>query len=303
MDPQGILGLVLYTHKHNHNAAMHVNPPLLPSRALHDATTWWKTRKLPMYALQQGSDLEKHPHTLRIPHIIHQSRSTSDLEPFQQQMQKTWLDNHPSWTYMFWTDKDNRELIADKFPWFLSIYDNLPSPVQRADCARYFYMLQYGGCYVELDFESLKPLEPLLQDVQVALGHMTQQTSHMLSISNAFIASVPGHHFWLYVIKHVLRNYDSNQIDTADVFRVTGPYMLKDAINDFQTTSILKDLTIFPSGQVYGSDWNWRNNATMRNVFDVCHSASPAFDASKCKTFFPDAYSITYWSGDTTWGH
>ena len=298
---QGVLGLVVKTH--NHNAAMHVNPPLLPSHALHRAETWWKTRKLPIYASQQESDLEKYPHTLRIPHIIHQSWTTRDLEPLQKELQKTWLDNHPTWTYMFWTDKDNRDLIADKFLWFLSIYDNLPSPVQRADCARYFYMLQYGGCYFDLDFESLKPLEPLFQDVQVALGYMTQETSHMLSIPNAFLASVPGHQFWLYVIKHVLRNYDSNQVDTADVFRVTGPYMLKEAIEDFQATSILKDLTFFPSGLVYGSDWNWQHNASMQNVFDTCQSANPAFDASKCKTFFPDAYSITYWSGDITRGH
>ena len=280
---------------------MHVNPPLLPAQTVHQAKTWWKTKHEPMYAFQKASDLESDPTNLQIPHIIHQSWKTRNLEPFQKQWQQTWIDNHPTWTYMFWTDKDNRDLIADKFPWFLSIYDKFPSHIERADCARYFYMLQYGGCYFDLDFESLKPLEPLLVDIQVALGYMTQDKSHTLSIPNAFAASVPGHTFWLYVIKHVLRNYESGEVDKADIFRVTGPQMLKEAVEDYQSTSINNDLTIFPHDKVYGVDWNWHDNGSMQSVFKVCHAANPAFNATQCKAFFPEAYSLTYWSGDITW--
>ena len=290
---QALFGLAL--NSLSHSSPAQVRAPLFPQRILRAKAWWTPYTKL----LHDTSALQQSP---RIPQIIHQSWKTRELKPFQEQWQKTWIENHPTWTYMFWTDKDNRDLVADKFPWFLDIYDNLPSDIERADCARYFYMMQYGGCYFDLDFESIKPLEPLLEHVQVALAYMTQDTEHPLSIPNAFAASVPGHNFWLYVIKHMIRNYECGEVNKTDVFKISGPYMLKDAVEEYQSTSITNDLTIFPPTQVYGVDWNWNDNATMHNVFKVCHAANVEFNATKCKTFFPDAYSITYWSGDLTWG-
>lgn len=297
---QAVTGLYVYTR--NYNAAMHMHPTWAPSRAFYRARPTWVPETEQSYLVRSSFTVEKKLPKLRIPHIIHQSWKTWDLKPFQVQWQKTWIENHPTWTYKFWTDKDNRKLIAEKFPQFLSIYDNLPSPIERADCARYFYMLEYGGVYFDLDFESLKPLEPLLEPVQVGLGYMTQNTSHPLSIPNAFLASVPGHNFWWYVIKHVLRNYESGLVDRGDPLRVSGPYMIKEAVHDYQSTSLKKDLTIFPQTQVYGVDYNWYADPNMQHLFSICHASDPSFNSTQCKMHFPDAYSITYWSGDLTWG-
>ena len=254
-----------------------------------------------MHAVHETLQLGNEIQNRTIPHIIHQSYRTKQLEVFQRDWQKTWFQNHPDWTYMFWTDKDNRNLIADKFPWFLNVYDNFPHAIQRADCARYFYMLQYGGCYFDLDFESLKPLGPLLAGVQVALAYMTKDKDSEISIPNAFAASVPGHKFWHYVIKHMLKAWESPEINSADIFHTTGPILLRQAVQDYQATALSKDLTIFPQGKVYGVDWLWHSDPSMQHVFKVCHVAQATFNATQCKTFFPDAYAITYWSGDVTW--
>ena len=263
----------------------------------------WFKAKDPFQDFRKAFDLEEEQHNASIPHIIHQSWKGKELESFQKEWQKTWLQNHPNWTYMLWTDKDNRDLITDKFPWFLNVYDNFPYAIQRADCARYFYMLQYGGCYFDLDLESLKPLEPLLAGVQAALAYMSKDKNHELSIPNAFTASVPGHKFWHYVVKHILRAWESPNVGATDVHRTTGPIMLKEAVADYQATAHSKDLTIFTSDKIYGFDWNWRGNPSMQHVWDVCHAAKQqTFNATLCKAFFPDAYAITYWSGDLTWG-
>ena len=277
---------------------MHIDPPLLSSRAMHHAKSWWKVNTDADYASRKALGSHQ-PACQRIPHTLHQSWKTRELRPYHKTWQQTWLDNHPTWTYMFWTDKDNRDLIADKFPWFLSVYDSLPSPIERADCARYFYMLQYGGCYFDLDIESLKPLDPLLENIHVALGYMTQDLSHPLSIPNAFAASVPGHNFWMFVVKHILRNYESGKVDRADIFQISGPYMLKSAVEEYQT--IKQDLTLFPHDVVYGVDYSWRDRPSMQKLFSVCHAANSDFNSTQCKTFFPEAYSVTYWSGDLTW--
>lgn len=236
-----------------------------------------------------------------IPRIIHQSWRSKHLEQFQKEWQKTWLQNHPGWTYMFWTDKDNRKLVAEHFPWFLDVYDQFPRNIQRADCARYFYMLHFGGCYFDLDFESMKGLSPLLQNVHVALAYMTSDITSEIAIPNAFLASAPGHQFWIYVIKQVLVASASDAINRGDAHRTTGPIMLKNAVAQYQLTSPVKDLTIFPRDKVYAVDFNWRDDPQRRNIFASCHAASTTFNASHCKGFFPESFAITYWSGDLTW--
>ena len=236
-----------------------------------------------------------------MPQLIHQSWRSKKLKSFQEEWQKSWLTNHPDWTYMFWTDKENRRLIADHFSWFLDVYDSFPLNIQRADCARYFYMLQFGGCYFDVDFESLRNLEPLLQGVQVALAYMTNDTSSEISIPNAFVASVPGHPFWWYVIKQVLMAVASDNIGDGDAHRTTGPIMLKHAVAQYHRTSPLQDLTIFPSENLIGVDFNWRDDPQMLNTFLSCHAASVEFNSTTCKLLFPGSYSITYWSGDLTW--
>ena len=212
-----------------------------------------------------------------VPRIIHQSWRSKKLESFQKEWQKSWLTNHPDWTYMFWTDKDNRRLIADHFPWFLDVYDSFPLNIQRADCARYFYMLQFGGCYFDLDFESLKSLDPLLLDVQVALAYMTKDTASDISIPNAFVASVPGHAFWWYVLKHVFTAVASDTIGDGDAHRTTGPIMLKNAVAQYHSASPVQDLTIFPSEVIIGVDYSWRDDPQMLSTFSRCHAPSKEF--------------------------
>ena len=236
-----------------------------------------------------------------VPHIIHQSWRTKKLESFHKAWQQTWLDNHPDWTYMFWTDSDNRKLVAEHFPWFLDVYDQFPRNIQRADCARYFYMLHFGGCYFDLDFESLKNLDPLMRNLQAAVSYMTTDTASEISIPNAFLASVPGHAFWYYVLQRVLLAFVGGEVNKDDVHRVTGPIMLKQAVADFQNTSPKQDLTVFSPKTVIGVDFNWRDDSKMRKVFAVCHAASGDFNTTLCKDHFPDSYALTYWSGDITW--
>ena len=236
-----------------------------------------------------------------VPRIIHQSWRSKKLLHFQREWQKTWLQNHPDWTYMFWTDKDNRKLVAEHYSWFLDVYDAFPLNIQRADCARYFYMLQFGGCYFDLDFESLKGLGPLLEDVHVALAYMTADMSSEISLPNAFLASVPGHDFWWYVIKQVMVAFASDDVSSSDAHRVTGPIMLKQAVARYHSFSPVKELTIFPAATVYGVDFNWRDQPDKQQIFASCHAASKSFNTTQCKTYFTDSYAITYWSGDLTW--
>lgn len=73
---------------------------------------------------------------------------------------------HPDWTYYFWTDADNLELLNRHYPEYVELYNSYNGwahRVQKADFIRYFILHRYGGVYVDLDFEALRPLDALLE--------------------------------------------------------------------------------------------------------------------------------------------
>ena len=63
--------------------------------------------------------------------------------------------------------------------------------------------LMLAGCYADLDFESLKPLDSLLEELPIALAQMGDRVADAQpevvqnSIPNAFLCSTPGHRFWV----------------------------------------------------------------------------------------------------------
>jgi mannosyltransferase OCH1-like enzyme len=68
------------------------------------------------------------------------------------------------------------------------------------------YLHHYGGVYVDLDFESIRPMDEYLKGKQLVLGRMGNKTSFKHSIPNAAMASVPGHPFWIKVLDDITEN-------------------------------------------------------------------------------------------------
>lgn len=103
----------------------------------------------------------------KIPHIIHLIWMTGNAsaspdpvipETFVENI-KTFLKNHPNWTYYFWTDISSRQLIADRHKSLLSAYDHAPKLVVKTDILRYVLMYEFGGVYTDLDTVSVRPLD------------------------------------------------------------------------------------------------------------------------------------------------
>lgn len=131
----------------------------------------------------------------RIPRIIHQSYKTSSLPTVWADTPSRWKKANPDFEYMFWSDEDNRNLIATDYPWFLETYDSYPFPIQRADSARYFAVLKHGGIYADLDIMPTKDISPLL-DWLSSKEHQDKEMlvaqTHNLGLTNALFAAVPN---------------------------------------------------------------------------------------------------------------
>ena len=104
---------------------------------------------------------------------------------------------------MLWTDEENRNFVSTFYPWFLKTYDELPLNIHRIDAVRYMYLHHYGGVYVDLDFESLRPIDEYLKGKQLVLGRMRTWHNTEHAIPNAFMASRRNHPFWVEVLNYI----------------------------------------------------------------------------------------------------
>lgn len=227
---------------------------------------------------------------------------------------------NPTFSYLLWDDRDNRCFIAKYYPWFLPIYDCYPREIYRVDAVRYFFLYQFGGLYVDMDTECLRPLTKLFGSGDVWLGRMGNNADFPHSIPNAIMASRPLQEFWLLVI-HLLIQKVETMSDTVDMAyhgpeSLTGPVLLKHAFDiyrsaDRTTVSGMisaiaahlpaglqpchepSQVIILEPSQWYPIDWT--------NVLDY-HLASEIVDfnvtlgARTTRWLFPESYLVTYWT-------
>lgn len=169
-----------------------------------------------------------------IPRIIHQTWKDRTIPPAWEAYHRSWRRHHPAWELRLWTDHDLRELIRRDYAWFLPIYDGYPHPIQRVDAARYFMLHRYGGLYVDLDFECLRPLDDLLAAHEVVLGvepaahgalHKARTRGLERIVCNALCASTPAHPFWEHVFRRlVAAHWEPDPLDA------TGPFFMTRAL-------------------------------------------------------------------------
>jgi mannosyltransferase OCH1-like enzyme len=241
-----------------------------------------------------------------IPKIIHQSWKDTNLPPRFEKWRKQWLKMHPDYTFMFWTDEDNRKLVMEHYPWLLTIYDAFPKPIMRADLARILYMHKFGGVYVDLDFEPLRPIDSLLEnETGAVLAYNTNAYYSRDVVPNAFLASVPNHHFWNFVITKIIQHAYAKLSLSFIAEQTTGPHCMRDVLDEYTSTynvifdddmytvaegaRNIHEVTILAPGIVYPFSFVSTDNVA------VCHAKLDTFDETKCKELYPNAYMITYW--------
>lgn len=94
---------------------------------------------------------------MRIPKIIHHVWvGRNPLPEFASKYIDSWKRHHPDWEFRLWTD-ENLPRIQNH-----AVYQCTGTPAQKADILRYELLNQFGGVYVDTDFECLRNIEPLI---------------------------------------------------------------------------------------------------------------------------------------------
>lgn len=194
--------------------------------------------------------------SVSLPRIIHQTWKNLQIPEQWRPLQHSWRQHHPQWEHRFYGDLDLREVIRKDYAWFLLIYDGYPLPIMRVDAARYFLMHRYGGLYVDMDLESLRPIDELLDGPEVLLGLEPAEHAELplardrgltAILCNALLASRPGHPFWEHIFQQLVACHRM-----PSPLDATGPFFLTRALSSWpqraSVTVVSSDL-LYPISQ------------------------------------------------------
>jgi len=140
---------------------------------------------------------------LRIPKIIHQIWVGPKPIPESYKIfQQTWKKFHPTWKYKFWTDKEVKYLPLIN----QELYNKTTDYREKADILRYELLEKFGGLYVDMDFECLKPFDKLNYHYDFYTGISSNNVREV--VNNALIACCPNHP----LIKKIVRNIENKDV-------------------------------------------------------------------------------------------
>jgi len=197
---------------------------------------------------------------MTIPKIIHQLFESSEKLPeYLKKLSESWIKYNPDWKYMFWAKKDMDSILQEDFPDFIETYRAFPYNIQRWDAMRYLILCKYGGLYVDIDYECFNSINGILKERELYFGlepeaHAKKFNKDFL-LGNAFIASVPKHPFWRFVIQYLTKlkpNDYKEQGKVIQILETTGPFMINKIFDNYEKKNeigLVSDKLVAPLSQ------------------------------------------------------
>lgn len=104
-----------------------------------------------------------------IPKIFHQIHmGESSLSKQELYWQDTWKSKNPDWIHILWDDKKIKDNLKITYPEILESCENFS---EKSDILRFEILYQFGGLYIDTDFECLKNINPLFEEKEIVLFH------------------------------------------------------------------------------------------------------------------------------------
>jgi hypothetical protein len=229
-----------------------------------------------------------------IPKIIHQmwidkiiDNNTTVPDKYKKLCYpESWKKLNPDFEYVLWNRDKVKELfkhplLARWKPFWYSI-----GPlIEQCDFARYAIMLVHGGVYVDLDFQCLKPVAPLLENRDVGLSwepreHTGEGDGVHRRLYNGFFMSKPGQSIWALFMDYIIDHYSAER----GALDNTGPiglakFVMETGMDKREELFIDTCLTLPYRGGREPTD-------------DCLHDRE-----------LKNAYAVTYWDEGTGWYH
>ena len=169
---------------------------------------------------------------------------------------RTWEKNHPQWDHRLWDAYKIDAFLNKHYPLFIPEYSKFKYSVQGWDAIRYLLIYHYGGLYVDMDYESLEPIDKIIENCDCFFGEEPEEhkpSDLNIYIGNSLFGSRKHHPFIRLLVKMCFET-PVNIIERDKiqyVLETTGPLMVTRMYNDF---SLKQDVTLLPAHLV--SPWS-----------------------------------------------
>jgi mannosyltransferase OCH1-like enzyme len=175
----------------------------------------------------------------KIPKKIHQIWFGEPMSKEYRAYAETWKRFNPDWEYKLWTEKDVNDVDIPR----RDLFNSIEHLGQKSDFLRYHILNQFGGLYVDMDFECIKSFNPLSYlDFYIGVGYPSNVELYI-----GLIASVPHHPVIERVIRKMVKVTGGGW---RNVFNTTGTYFFTN--NFFRiVTGEDKGIVAFPTEYFY----------------------------------------------------
>lgn len=188
-----------------------------------------------------------------------------------------WRRLHPDWEYCLWTDGQLPDLVND------GVFHAIPSLAGKADVLRYELIWRFGGIYVDMDFECLRPVDPLLEDISAFIAD--QRVNRPI---NGLFGSQREHGFACALVRDLPASFATHR----GLFHQTGPGFLRRTFYRF----LGPDFT----HERHGRGVLHRSRDTLLAIMGFESSVFCPYDSHekhRRHERFPDAYAVHHWAG------
>lgn len=168
----------------------------------------------------------------------------------------SWMDHHPGWSMTTWYEgtylpTNIRDLIA-----------RCPNYSQMSDVLRYYILSQFGGVYIDTDFQCLRNIEPLIEGASAFAAWQLDDHGAEGAVAAGICGAVSGHPLFKSLV-------DGLSDQDVGKFRSIGPaYFTRRVRGGF-------DIRILEREHFYPYSWTEldRRNENFPNSFAVHHWA------------------------------
>ena len=230
-----------------------------------------------------------------IPTILHHVWFGERLSDEFKQLRQTWIDAHPNWTFILWTDDACNDVDATTVRSFQELgvllaegdakrivvitdtlafdnrihFDAADNYGERSDILKWEIVYRYGGVYIDTDFECYTSLESLHYTFDFYTGLQPLDT-HRVQLGAALFAAHPYHPILERCVK--------------DIRPGRGPIVIRTGPIHF-TNACLKTIM----------DSNGYDIVLPSSYFYPCGYDQQELSESEWRT--PESFAVHHWSG------
>lgn len=151
----------------------------------------------------------------------------------------SWKNYNIKWKIRFWT---NYDIIFYNFININKINDSCKY-AQKADIMRYEIIHNFGGLYIDSDFECYKNIDSLFNNYDFIVCNGDFDCINNYVLSNGLFASTKNN----LITTELVNNINNIIINTNDINVESGPYYFGKIINNFNSFKILNSRLFYPT--------------------------------------------------------